>query len=138
MRVSNKLAVKWCLEHGIDDIWLKPHGKRTDTHYCKRGNYRALDLFGLFDGIAWFDRKIVFLQIKTNKWASEKPFRHFLKDRDCFILSINVCKSKNSKIWKVKNRFYQTLIPHYDSDNGIWCPQIYGKNTPDLSIGFKD
>ena len=63
MRISNKLAVKWCLEHGIDDIWLKPHGKRTDTHYCKRGNYRALDLFGLFDGIAWFDRKIVFLQI---------------------------------------------------------------------------
>ena len=114
MRASNKIAINWMLENGFDNIWLKPHGRRTDTHYCKTGNYRALDLFGLFDGVAWCDGYTVYLQIKTNAWANSNSFMHFLgstKPGCCLILSLNVKYKRHGP--EVNNRVY------YKTEKGV-------------------
>ena len=55
MRFSNRKAVLWLLKNGYDDIWLKPHTKRTDLTYTQGEWYRVIDLWNLFDGICFDD-----------------------------------------------------------------------------------
>ena len=108
MRFSNRKAVLWLLENDYDDIWLKAHGRRHDLVYTRGEWYRALDLWNLFDGICFTDDgKVVFLQIKTNAWASEKEIKDWLIDRkDLIVLIINV-KGKGKK-WEVRVRKYES------------------------------
>ena len=79
MRASNKLVREWLLSNNYDQIWFKPHGKRNDYVFTQKGNYMAQDIWNLFDGIAIKNEFVVFLQMKTNSWASEKPLRDFSK-----------------------------------------------------------
>ena len=106
MRFSNRKAVNYLLSKGCDDIWLKPHGRRHDLIYTQGEWYRALDLWNLFDGIC-FDKSgnTVFIQIKTNAWATEKPIKDFIYDKkNLIVLSINV--KGIAKTWEVKMREY--------------------------------
>jgi hypothetical protein len=106
MRFSNRKAVMWLLKNGYDEIWLKSHGRRQDLIYNRGEWYRALDLWNLFDGIC-FDKmgNIILIQIKTNAWAAEKPFKEFLADKkNLRILSINV--RGKLKTWEVLTRNY--------------------------------
>lgn len=92
MRASNLLVRKWLLENSYDSIWFKPHTVRNDLVFTQKGNYLATDLWNLFDGIC-FNKfgLIVFLQMKTNAWAKEKPIGDFLKNHYGFeVLSFNV------------------------------------------------
>lgn len=116
MRYSNRLAVKWLLTHGFDEIWLKRHTKFHDIHYTQKGNYVALDLWRLFDGICvnlkrsrtpghYQKGSLVFLQLKTNAWPSETELIQWLKNKHgCLVMAINVRKIK--KEWEVFNRYY--------------------------------
>ena len=116
MRYSNKIAVKWLLAHGFDEIWLKRHTKRHDIHYTQKGNYVGLDLWKLFDGIC-INMKVqansmVFLQLKTNAWPSDNELIQWLKDKHgCYVMAINVRKVK--KKWLAFNRYY------YRTDEGV-------------------
>ena len=111
MRATNKRVREWLLENKYDDIWFKAHTVRTDVVTTQYGKYLATDLWNLFDGIC-FDKNgnIVFLQMKTNGWAKEKPIEVFLKRRNnlrVLVLNVtNVLKECNGK-WKVKVREYQ-------------------------------
>ena len=111
MRASNKLVREWLLQNEYDQIWFKPHTKRTDVVFTQGGKYLATDLWNLFDGICLSTSGfIVFLQMKTNSWAKEKPLKDFVKKiNGCFILSFNVTnklKGCNGK-YKVFVRDYQ-------------------------------
>lgn len=107
MRASNKLVREWLLKEGYDDIWFKPHGTHNDYVFTQKGSYMAQDIWNLFDGICT-GAGVVFLQMKTNAWAKEKPFRDFVKKHGCLILSFNVSnKHKDSKgRYKVMVRQY--------------------------------
>ncbi len=87
MRFSNRKAVNYLLSKGYDDIWLKPHGRRHDLVYTQGEWYRALDLWNLFDGICFDkDGNAIFIQIKTNAWAAEKPIKDFICDKKHLIV----------------------------------------------------
>jgi len=106
MRASNKLARLELLSSGYDEIWFKPHSKRNDLVFTQRGKYLATDLWNLFDGICWFNDRIVFFQVKTNAWANMKPIKDFVKRHPINVLVINVTnklKDCNGK-YKVKIR----------------------------------
>ena len=111
MRTSNKLVREWLLKEGYDNIWFKAHTARNDVVFTQKGSYLATDLWNLFDGICTTTSGfIVFLQMKTNSWAKEKPFEDWVKKMNgCFVLSFNVtnklkdCKGK----YKVFVRDYQ-------------------------------
>lgn len=107
MRKSNEHARIWMLENGFDDIWFKMHVRRHDLVYSRQSNYKCLDLYNLFDGMAWLDGRPVFFQIKTNNWANQNPLRHWAQThmQGMFVLSINVKKVKSR--WVVKNRLYE-------------------------------
>ena len=109
MRISNSMARKWMLDDGYTFIWFKPHGKRKDWVFTPDGNYRWLDLWGLLkntdtiDGSDWY--KIIPFQVKTNRWAEEKPLTTWLNGKDVdHILVVNVKGVKGK--WKVMNRKY--------------------------------
>jgi len=106
MRASNRKAVLWLLKNGYDDIWLKAHTRRHDLIYTTGEWYRALDLWNLFDGICYDEGgNVVFIQIKTNAWATEDPIFEFMRDKNNIkVLSINVYKKKGR--WDVKVRAY--------------------------------
>ena len=106
MRFSNRKAVNYLLSKGYDDIWLKAHGRRHDLVYTQGEWYRALDLWNLFDGICFDkDGNAVFIQIKTNAWAAEKPIKDFICDKKhLIVLSINV--KGGGKKWDVNVREY--------------------------------
>ena len=106
MRISNRKVVNYLLKRGAKEIWLKPHTKRHDRIYTQDGRYTALDLFGLFDGIARMHDRLYFLQIKTNAWAKEQPLLNWLNlVKGVFILSINVKRNKEGS-WSVHERTY--------------------------------
>jgi len=107
MRASNRKAVLWLLKNGYDEIWLKPHIRRADLVYTRGEWYRALDLWNLFDGICFDeDNNVVFLQIKTNSWAKDKPLEDFVKShKNIKIISINVKGEKNK--WNIYFREYK-------------------------------
>jgi len=108
MRVSNRKAVMYLLKEGYDNIWLKPHTRRADLVYTIGEWYRALDLWNLFDGIAFNPNgEAVYIQIKTNAWAKEKPIKDFLIDKKNFlVMSINV--KYTGKEWKILIREYNS------------------------------
>ena len=96
MRDSNRLAVRVLLDAGFDDIWLKPHTKFTDYVYSKNGNYYAMDLWGMWDGIARKNDKVVFLALKTNKWDSDNKIKLWMsKVSGVEAIAINV---KNKRV----------------------------------------
>ena len=111
MRASNLLVRRYLLENNFDQIWFKPHSKRSDLVFTQKGNYLATDLWNLFDGICFTEfGGIVFLQMKTNSWAKEKPIMEFLaRTHDLRVMSFNVTnKNKESKgHWKVFVRKYR-------------------------------
>ena len=82
MRFSNRKAVLWLLKNGYDDVWLKPHTKRTDLTYTQGEWYRVIDLWNLFDGVCFNEEgEAIFFQIKTNAWAKASPIIDFLADK---------------------------------------------------------
>lgn len=99
---TNKNVREWLLKEGYDEIWFKPHGKRSDYVFTHKGNYLATDLWNLFDGICFSEiGNIYFLQMKTNAWAKEKPIQDFVDSHNNVrVLSFNVtnklvaCKGK--------------------------------------------
>ena len=105
MRQSNKKAVKWLLENGYDEVWLKAHTKFSDLVYSNFGNYKALDIFNLWDGIAITQEDgVFFIQIKTNSWAKEQPIIDWCTKYKAKALSINVKRYKEE--WNVMVRRY--------------------------------
>ena len=110
MRASNLLVRKWLLENKFDNIWFKPHSKRNDLVFTQNGNYLAIDLWNLFDGICFTEfGGIVFLQIKTNSWAKEKPIRDFLKKtHDLRVMVFNV----TDKLKECK-KHYKVFVRRY-------------------------
>jgi hypothetical protein len=107
MRFSNRKAVLWLLKNGYDEIWLKPHIRRTDLVYTAGEWYRALDLWNLFDGICFNDGgDLILIQIKTNAWASAKPISDWLKDKNNLIVLVINVKGKGKK-WDVMVRKYE-------------------------------
>ena len=108
MRFSNRKAVEWLLENGYDEIWLKPHVRRQDLVYTRGEWYRALDLWNIFDGICFNpDGEAVYIQIKTNAWASDQNILDFMSDKHILVMSINV-KRKDKKTWEVLLRGYDS------------------------------
>ena len=112
MRASNKLVREWLLKNNYDQIWFKAHTNRSDLVFTQKGNYLATDLWNLFDGMCLSPdgEFIVFLQMKTNSWAKEKPIKEFIKKLGgCYVLVFNVtnrlkdCRGK----YKVFVRDYQ-------------------------------
>lgn len=106
MRESNLKAKNWMLNHNITDIWFKRHIKWKDTVYKNRSeSYTALDLWRLFDGLAWLGHRQVYFQVKTNGWANKIKLESWIKDksRDSIVLSINV-KGSDTHGWTVLNR----------------------------------
>ena len=110
MRQSNRKAVMWLLKNNYDEIWLKPHTRRADLVYTRGEWYRALDLWNLFDGICFDDNdNVVFIQIKTNAWAPEKPLISFANThKSVRVMSINVKQNKEKK-WEVLYREYSHI-----------------------------
>jgi len=109
MRISNQKVVEKLILDGYDDIWLKPHTARNDTVYTQERKYLATDLWNLFDGICYFNGRPIFLQIKTNSWAPEKPIKQFLKTHYIHVIVFNVTnklKSCNGK-YKIFSREYK-------------------------------
>lgn len=109
MRVSNRLVREWLLKKGYNEIWFKPHTKRNDVVFTQKGSYLATDLWNLFDGICFSGQDtIVFLQMKTNAWAKEKPIMAFVKKTGLIVISFNVTnKLKECKgHYKVFVRYY--------------------------------
>ena len=107
MRFSNRKAVLWLLNNDYDEIWLKPHIRRSDLVYTVGEWYRALDLWNLFDGICFNnDGDIVMLQIKTNAWASAKPINDWLKNKNNLIVLVINVKGKGKK-WDILMRKYE-------------------------------
>jgi hypothetical protein len=105
---SNRLAREYLLKHGFDSIWLKAHLRRKDRVFTQAGMYLATDLWNLFDGIAFREGILYFLQIKTNAWAKEQPILDFLQKHvrhsdTVKALVINVRKKKGR--WKITTRF---------------------------------
>ena len=108
MRFSNRKAVLWLLENGYDEIWLKPHIRRTDLVYTAGEWYRALDLWNLFDGICFNDGgDLILIQIKTNAWAAAKPISDWLKDKNNLIVLVINVKGKGKK-WDIMVRKYES------------------------------
>ncbi len=72
----------------------------------------AQDIWNLFDGICLNkDNKqfgIVFLQMKTNAWAKDKPFKDFQSKYACEILSFNV----TNKLAECKGK-YKVFVREY-------------------------
>jgi hypothetical protein len=107
MRFSNRKAVLWLLKNGYDEIWLKPHIRRTDLVYTAGEWYRALDLWNLFDGICFNDEgDLILIQIKTNSWAAAKPISDWLKDKNNLIVLVINVKGKGKK-WDIMVRKYE-------------------------------
>ena len=107
MRFSNRKAVLWLLKNGYDEIWLKPHIRRTDLVYTAGEWYRALDLWNLFDGICFNDEgDLILIQIKTNAWAAAKPISDWLKDKNNLIVLVINVKGKGKK-WDIMVRKYE-------------------------------
>ena len=107
MRFSNRKAVLWLLKNGYDEIWLKPHIRRTDLVYTAGEWYRALDLWNLFDGICFNDGgDLILIQIKTNAWAAAKPISDWLKDKNNLIVLVINVKGKGKK-WDIMVRKYE-------------------------------
>lgn len=101
MRLSNTRVRKWLLYHKFDQIFFKMHIRKQDTIFTQKGNYKALDLWNLFDGICFDENnRIAFFQVKTNAWAKEKPMLEFHKKYGLQILSFNVKKGTDGK-WSV-------------------------------------
>lgn len=115
MRYSNIKAKDWMLKHDFTDIWFKRHGKWHDKIYKnKLESYSALDLWNLFDGLAWLKSRPVYFQIKTNGWANKIKLESWIKDKspDILVLSVNV-KGSDTHGWEVRNRI------HEKSNDGI-------------------
>ena len=107
MRESNRRVREWMLENKFDQIYFKAHTKRTDLIYTQKGNYRAIDLWNLFDGICFNElNEIVFFQVKTNLWAKPIPINEFCEKYGLVVLSFNVKKDPTGK-WDVLMRAYQ-------------------------------
>ena len=109
MRISNTLARKYLLSLGYNEVWLKPHTKFHDTVYTFTGeNYKALDLFNLWDGIALHDTGVFFIQIKTNAWPKEQPIVDWCNKYKARGLAINVKADKlNKDEYKCHMRVYE-------------------------------
>jgi|TARA_B110000467_G_C18328486_1_gene491081 hypothetical protein len=109
MRSSNIKAKNWMIKHGYTDIWFKRHGKWHDKIYKNESeSYSALDLWNLFDGLAWKGHRPVYFQIKTNGWANKIKLESWIKDKtqDALVLSVNV-KGSDTHGWKVMNRIHE-------------------------------
>ena len=110
MRASNLEVRKWLLKNKYDSIWFKPHTKRNDLVFTQKGNYLATDLWNLFDGICISnDNRIIFLQMKTNSWAKEKPLVNFMENKvGTSIISFNV----TNKLKECKGH-YKVFVREY-------------------------
>lgn len=109
MRYSNVKAKDWMLKHDFTEIWFKRHGKWHDKIYKnKLESYSALDLWNLFDGLAWLNHRPVYFQIKTNGWANKIKLESWIKDKspDVLVLSVNV-KGSDTHGWEVRNRIHE-------------------------------
>jgi len=110
MYATNKLVREWLLQNKFDQIWFKRHTKRNDITFTQKGNYLSTDLWNLFDGIC-FDQYgwPVYLQMKTNAWASAKVILKFLTTHNISVMVFNVTnKLKDSKgKYKVFVRRYE-------------------------------
>lgn len=91
MKASNKLVRKYLLENGYDHIWFKPHGKHNDYVFTQKGTYMAQDIWNMFDGICFdITGNVIFLQMATNGWHTEKDFGKFAGRYNVKILLFNV------------------------------------------------
>lgn len=109
MRHTNKLAVKWLLEHGYDYVHLKPHRdprKARNMHegfWRKDGFYHApLDYLRLFDGFCYDQNGVhTWLQISTTNYHSIDPYVEFLRGK--FGVRLLFIKAvKNKKRWEIR------------------------------------
>ncbi len=122
MYATNKLVKQWLLENGYDQIWFKRHTKDKDLVFTQKGNYLATDLWNLFDGVC-FNRYgfPVYLQMKTNAWASEKEINSFLDSHNISVLVLNVtnklkeCKGK----YRLFHRYYHSTSFGEVPKNGL-------------------
>jgi len=103
MRMSNNRTVYYLNKLGYTDIVLRTHCRHKDVVNNLNRKYRCTDYWNLFDGMM-FDRngEIVFIQIKTNNWAPEKPIRDFLAFRKVRVMSI--CVTNKYGKWQVLTR----------------------------------
>ncbi len=105
MRHSNTIIKDWLLKNNYTQIWFKAHTRNHDMIYTQKGNYRAIDLWNLFDGICinQDDNKICFIQAKTNAWAKQKPLAEFAYNYSVTVLSFNVTNKRKECKTKLKN-----------------------------------
>jgi len=91
MRVSNRKAISYLMnKRDFDQVWLKAHTKFHDLVYSTEGNYKALDIFNLWDGIGLHDNSVYFLQLKTNAWPKEQPIIDWCTKYNAKAMAINV------------------------------------------------
>ena len=110
MRNSNRIAKEWMLKNGYDDIWFKQHTRHKDTIYTQHYNYKATDLWNLFDGICLDgSHYLVFFQISTNSFHKDEPYIEWMRRKINFGVHDNikclliVVKLKNRR-WVVETK----------------------------------
>lgn len=111
MRASNRKVREWLLANGYDDIWFKPHTKKSDAVFTQHGMYRATDLWNLFDGICTggFGKGMFYLQMKTNAWADQKPIHKFISSHP----QTNVLVFNVTNALKECNGKYKVFVRQY-------------------------
>lgn len=101
MRDSNRHATAELQRQGYDEILWFPHTRHGNLHYSKkRGNYRGIDLWNMWDGECInSDGEAVHLAVKTNRWDSAKKINAWLQDKKNFkVLAINVKTKENFRV----------------------------------------
>ncbi len=107
MYASNQKARAYILaDLGGTHVYFKEHLKRKSRFFMSVGNYyQATDFFNLFDGLFILKGRLVWVQIKTNAWASEKRIIDFINPLSGFcVLVINV---KTKPRHEIKVRWYK-------------------------------
>lgn len=98
MRESNQIAATKLLKLGFDQIWMKSHTRFNDWVYCRGYKYEAKDVWRLFDGACWKDKKLYFFQIASGYFHKREPIEKFLTGTGITCLNINVTESGEVKI----------------------------------------
>ena len=112
MYATNKEVREWLLKEDYDEIWFKPHTKRSEYVFSSKGHYLATDLWNLFDGMCFNPNgKIVLLQMKTNNWAKEEPIKKFCSTHNnIMVIVFNRTNRPVDQLgkWKLHMRFYKS------------------------------
>ena len=91
---SNVKARRYLEKLGFNHIYFHAHKRNKDVYSGHdHENYKQTDLFGSWDGFAWFETNLIFFQVKTNGWMTKDDIARaveFSKEHPIYAIQINV------------------------------------------------